>query len=129
MIPLEKIKMLTPLQRLPKMVEDLDKWDVAKGFEKLPNVQKIAQSGHTVHWQWHCSGCVCVCEKLFRYLLGMKLDVCLFEKWLAEMVDRKEWKKQINLNHIVISIAGIEWRRFWTFSAIFCILSYRTFSI
>ena len=23
---------------------------------------------------------VCVCEKLFRYLLGMKLDVCLFEK-------------------------------------------------
>ena len=60
MIPLEKIKMLTPLQKLPKMVEDLDKWDVAKGFEKLPNVQKIAQSGHTVHWQWHCSGCVCV---------------------------------------------------------------------
>ena len=28
-------------------VEDLGKLIVAKGFEKLPKVQKIAQSGHT----------------------------------------------------------------------------------
>ena len=39
MIPLEKLKILTPLQKLPKNVEDLGKLIVAKGFKKLPNVQ------------------------------------------------------------------------------------------
>ena len=38
---------MTPLQKLPKNVGDLGKLIVAKGFKKLPNVQKIAQSGHT----------------------------------------------------------------------------------
>ena len=39
--------MLTPLQKLPKNVGDLGKLIVAKGFKKLPKVQKIARSGHT----------------------------------------------------------------------------------
>ena len=30
---------LTPLQKLPKNVEDLDKLIVANGFKKLPKVQ------------------------------------------------------------------------------------------
>ena len=47
MISLEKLKILTPFQKLPKNVGDLGKLIVAKGFEKLPKVQKIAQSGHT----------------------------------------------------------------------------------
>ena len=34
-----KIKILTPLQKLPKNVGDLGKLIVAKGFEKLPKVQ------------------------------------------------------------------------------------------
>ena len=38
MIPREKIKHLTPLQKLPKNVGDLGKLIVAKGFEKLPKV-------------------------------------------------------------------------------------------
>ena len=38
---------LTPLQILPKNVGDLGKFIVAKCFEWLPKVQKIAQSGHT----------------------------------------------------------------------------------
>ena len=38
---------LTHLQKLPKNVRDLGKLIVAKGFKKLPKVQKIAQSGHT----------------------------------------------------------------------------------
>ena len=46
-ISLEKLKILTPLQKLPKNVGDLGKLNVAKGFKKLPKVQKIAQSGHT----------------------------------------------------------------------------------
>ena len=33
MISLEKLKILTPLQKLPKNVGDLDKLIVAKGFE------------------------------------------------------------------------------------------------
>ena len=36
MISLEKLKILTPLQKLPKNVGDLGKLIVAKGFEKLP---------------------------------------------------------------------------------------------
>ena len=39
MIWLEKLKILTPLQKLPKNVADLDKLIVATGFEKLPKVQ------------------------------------------------------------------------------------------
>ena len=38
MISLEKLKILTPLQKLPKNVGDLGKLIVAKGFEKLPKV-------------------------------------------------------------------------------------------
>ena len=38
---------LTPVQKLPKNVRDLGQLIVAKGFKKLPKVQKIARSGHT----------------------------------------------------------------------------------
>ena len=48
LISLEKIKILTPLQKLLKNVGDLGKLIVVKGFEKLPKSQYIAQSGHTV---------------------------------------------------------------------------------
>ena len=40
---------LTPLQNLPKNVGDLGQLVAAKGFKKLPKVQKIAKSGHTAH--------------------------------------------------------------------------------
>ena len=39
MISLEKLNILTPLQKLPKNVGDLGKLIVAKGFEKLPKFQ------------------------------------------------------------------------------------------
>ena len=39
MISLVKLKILTPLQKLPKNVQDLGKLIVAKVFEKLPKVQ------------------------------------------------------------------------------------------
>ena len=47
MISQVKLKILTPLQKLPKNVGDLGRLIVAKGFEILPKVQQIAQSGHT----------------------------------------------------------------------------------
>ena len=47
MISLEKWKILTPLQNLPRNVGDLAKLIFAKGFKKLLKVQKIAKSGHT----------------------------------------------------------------------------------
>ena len=47
MISLEKEKILTPLQKLPNNVGNLGKLILATGFEKLPKVQKIAQSGYT----------------------------------------------------------------------------------
>ena len=40
MISLETLKILTPLQKLPKNVRVLGKLIVAKDFEKLPKVQK-----------------------------------------------------------------------------------------
>ena len=43
-------------KKLLKNVEDLGKLVFAKGFKKLPEVQKIAESGHTAHeWLNHCS--------------------------------------------------------------------------
>ena len=48
MISLEKWMILTHLQKLPKNVGHLGKTIVANSFEKLPKVQKIAQSGHNV---------------------------------------------------------------------------------
>ena len=39
MISLEKWYILTPLQKLPKNVEDLGTLIVAKGFKKLPKIQ------------------------------------------------------------------------------------------
>ena len=47
MISLEQWLILTPLQNLPRNVVDLGKLIFAKGFKKLPKVQKIAKSGHT----------------------------------------------------------------------------------
>ena len=38
MISLEKLKILTPLQKLPKNVGDLSKLIIAKGFKKLPKL-------------------------------------------------------------------------------------------
>ena len=39
MISQEKLMILTPLQKLPKNVEDLGKLIVAKDFKNLPKVQ------------------------------------------------------------------------------------------
>ena len=47
MIPLENWKILTPLQKLLTNMGDLGKIIITTGFEKLPKVQIIAQSGHT----------------------------------------------------------------------------------
>ena len=43
----KKWNILTSLQNLPKNEGDLGKLNVAKGFKKLPKIQKIAKSGHT----------------------------------------------------------------------------------
>ena len=47
MISIEKWYILTPPQKFLRNVRDLGKLIVAKGFKKLPKVQKIARSGHT----------------------------------------------------------------------------------
>ena len=47
MISKENLMFLTPLQKLPNNVGNLGKIIVATGFEWLPKVQKIPQSGHT----------------------------------------------------------------------------------
>ena len=47
MSSLQKRKILTPLQKLPKNVGNLGQIIAATDFEKLPKVQKIAQYSHT----------------------------------------------------------------------------------
>ena len=47
MVSIEKLMILTPLQKLTNYWEDWGKLIIAKGFKKLPKVQNIAQSGHT----------------------------------------------------------------------------------
>ena len=47
MISLEKRMILKTLQKLPNNVGNLGKIIVATGFEWLPKMQKIAQSGNT----------------------------------------------------------------------------------
>ena len=41
MISLEKIKILTPLQKMPKNVGDLGKYIVAKGLKTCPKSNKL----------------------------------------------------------------------------------------
>ena len=52
MISLEKWMILAPLQKLPNIAGNFGKIIVATGFELLPKVQKIAQSGHTDYYQY-----------------------------------------------------------------------------
>ena len=50
MISLEKLKILIPLQKLPKNVGDLGKLIVAPGFEKLPYMVTLIPSMVTNGW-------------------------------------------------------------------------------
>ena len=54
MISLEKLMILTPLQKFPNNVSDLGNIIVATSFEWFPKVQKIAQSGHTDPQPFSC---------------------------------------------------------------------------
>ena len=47
MISLEKWMISAPLRKLANNVGNMGKIIVATGFDWLPKVQKIAQSGHT----------------------------------------------------------------------------------
>ena len=58
---------------MPKNVRDLGKLIVAKGFIKLPKVQKIAQSGHTAHDQ----GCIG-----WAQYLGQNVSFLCLKIWL-----------------------------------------------
>ena len=46
MIPLEKLKILTPLQKLPKNVGDVGKLIAAKGFEKFLKIRQNIKFQH-----------------------------------------------------------------------------------
>ena len=47
---IEKLKILTPLQKLLKNVGELGKLIVAQGFEKLPKVQKSPNLVTLLEW-------------------------------------------------------------------------------
>ena len=73
MISLEKLKILTPLQKFRKNVRDLGKLFVAKGLKKLPKVQKIARSGHTAY-KLHVK---CKLGPSFCYGKMIQNDLCI----------------------------------------------------
>ena len=47
MISLEKLKVLAPLQKLPKSVADLGKIMLPKALKSCPESNKSSKSGHT----------------------------------------------------------------------------------
>ena len=72
MISLEKCMILAPLLKLPRNVGDLGKFIVAKGFKKLPKVQKIANSGHTArNGKW----INCFAKKIILKFCKIRTDV------------------------------------------------------
>ena len=70
------------LQNLPKNVSDLGKLIYAKGFKKLPKVQKISQSGHTdarlrfLSNSYVCSQQEQIHFQMDRFLKSRKLICC-----------------------------------------------------
>ena len=77
MISLEKLMILTPLQKLPNDVINLGKIIVASLW-MVAKVQKIAQSGHTGHaiWQgaWDYATQQLLLIKYFQGLLSDKIQ-------------------------------------------------------
>ena len=49
LVSLQKLNLLTPLQKLPKNEDHFGKIVVAKGLKQLLKVQQIAKSGRTVY--------------------------------------------------------------------------------
>ena len=73
---------LAPLQKLTNNVGDLGKTIVATGFEWLPKVQKIAQSGHS-------ATCYSDSHTFVRYLCQcMSIETLVFLNCLISMVNR-----------------------------------------
>ena len=77
---------MTPLQKLPKNGEDWGKLIVAKGFKKLPKVQNIAQSGHTVadaratyEQNWNT---------FFRLLFGHFTEKCIHRTTPSDLTEK-----------------------------------------
>ena len=84
MISLEKWKILTSLQKLPTTVGNLGKIIVVICFEKLPKVQKISQSGHTVD------------ESQVFFFVPVRGDQKLFELEGQTWASRKVKKSKIH---------------------------------
>jgi len=80
MISLEKLKIWTPLQKLPKNVAILGKLIVAKGFEKLP--QSPINRSIWSYWWWEreqrkqLSSCWCEIDKDFWHCVWLREGVC-----------------------------------------------------
>ena len=90
MISPEKLKIWTPLQKMPKNVGDLGKLIVAIGFEKLPKVQQIVQSGHT--------GCFFLQheQKNWTYVRSPKWHLTLLKRYRGPFL-KKLWSQSKTL--------------------------------
>ena len=94
MISSEKWMILAPLQKLPKNVESLGKLIVAKGFKKLPKVQKIANSGHTAY-EWHLKRSPLIIHpNLWRQHASVVINFSLADIHYAE-IKHPEWMLKV----------------------------------
>ena len=68
---------MTPLQNLPRNVGDLGILIYAKGFKKLPKVQKITKSGHTGQnkGKVNCASLVCLSVDFIKLLIRATLCI------------------------------------------------------
>ena len=88
--------MLAPLQKLPKNVEYLGKLIVAKGFKKLPKVQKIAQSGHTGY------GPRGPRFNISHQQVLLNIYPCLEQTKIEKKRQRIELKSDVGTSHILV---------------------------
>ena len=84
---------------MPKNVRDLGNLIVAKGFKKLPKVQKIAQSGHTVVYNIGCF-------LAFGFSLGRTPYTLSFRVQIQPKFGQLQCRKNGNICHHLTPVTG-----------------------
>ena len=103
MISLEKWKILTSLQKLPRNVGDLGQLITAKGFKKLPksnkfpNLVTLFRMDHHNHWFW-------------LYEVGTNSLIVFGNFCLAFLRHKKIWPGPTSSIWSLVSIYRLHWR-------------------
>ena len=106
---------MTPLQKLPKNVGDLGKLIVAKGFEKFPTVQYIAQSGYTGRKEvifetkkLRRREILQACKEYLRWSNGQR-TFCKVRPWVRFHLEKMQQIISVNWRRPLLETAFLQW--------------------